>query len=124
MRITIVRSGGVAGFRQHVEVDTHDLPEEQVAHLRQLVATVGVVTPSDDPTSPSDQASPPDAVAVPRAAPTRGADRFQYDVTVVSGGSERRLRTREDQGSPEVTELVAAVWAIARGDGGGSAPVR
>lgn len=110
MRITIVRTGGVAGLRRHIEVDTHDLPEDEVAHLRQLVATVEVGASADD-------GAPVPAGAAARSA---GADRFRYDVTVVSGGVERVLRTREGNGPPELALLVRTVWAIAhRGAGDG-----
>lgn len=99
MRVVIVRSGGLAGLRQPVEVDTADLPEEEAARLLDLVAAPPAGTPG--------------AGSAVRSAP-RGADRFRYDVTVHHDDGERTLRVREGGEPVELSRLVAAVWVRAR----------
>jgi len=83
MRITIQRSGGFAGLRPPpVTVDTAQLPPDQSAALQEAVKRVDL-TASQEP-----------------SAPQRGADRFQYQVTIEDAGQTRSLTFNEGTPSP------------------------
>jgi hypothetical protein len=70
MRITVERSGGVAGLIRRQEVDTSRLPAGDAKRLTALAASVGR-TPA----------------AAPGAPPQ--ADRFVFSVTIEDGGKAR-----------------------------------
>jgi hypothetical protein len=65
MRITVERSGGVAGIIRRQEVDTSRLPADDAKRLTALAAGAG-------------KAAPPPAMPQP--------DRFVYAVTIEDGG--------------------------------------
>ena len=69
MRIHFRRTGGFAGMRLEVTVDSSELPGEEVERLRLLVRKAHFFELPD---------------ALEGAAP--GADRFSYTLTVESGG--------------------------------------
>jgi hypothetical protein len=70
-RVEIVRSGGFAGITTRAEVDSSTLPESQAQEIAALLDRVRPET-------------------LPRSAPPRGADRFQYDVTIERDGRTYR----------------------------------
>lgn len=97
MRIEFERSGGVAGLVQRCSVDTATLPPQQARELERLVAAADL----------------PGLVARP-APPGRGADRFQYDLTIVHGGESHRLRVRDGSVPPQLRPLLDRLLALAR----------
>ncbi len=70
MRITVERSGGVAGLIRRQEVDTARLPPDDAKRLSALAASAGK--------------SPPAAPGAPAQA-----DRFMFSVTIEDGGKSK-----------------------------------
>jgi hypothetical protein len=97
IRVEIVRSGGVAGLKRTGRVDTADLDEERAAALRSLVSET---TLTGQPGQPS-------------AARTGGADRFQFDVTLVRGDDRRSFVVHESDLSDADQRLIR--WVLAEG---------
>lgn len=97
MRIELVRTGGVAGVTLRCAVDTADLPAADAADLEQLVSA------ADLP-----------AVAARPAIPPRGADRFQYDLTVDDGETRHAVRVRDGDLPPSLRPLIDRLLALAR----------
>jgi len=95
--IEVVRSGGFGGVRRTARLDTDDLDEERAATLRGLVA----------------DASLDDRGTGPRSG-GGGADRFQYDVTLVRGNERRELTFSESRLSEAQERLVRWVLSTAR----------
>jgi hypothetical protein len=98
--IEVVRSGGFGGVRRTARADTDDLDEERAAALRSLVA---------------------DAALGDRGTGARsgggGADRFQYDVTLVRGNDRRELTLSESGLSEAQQRLVHWVLGASRRGG-------
>ena len=81
LRIELTRSGGFGGLETKLgELDTSELPEEEVRELERLV----------------EQANLPELTA---ASPLRGegADRFQYHLTIEDEQGRRELTAAEDR---------------------------
>ena len=93
MRISVVRTGGLAGMRRSATVDTDALDPARAAQLRGLLETADLGKPL--PTSPGE---------------TRGADRFRYTLTVEEKGRERTLRFAEEDAPESVQRLLEALW--------------
>lgn len=72
MRITLERSGGVAGMIRRQEVDTSTLPADTAKRLTTLAAGLG---------------APPKAGG--------GADRFMYALTIEDGGKAKAYTLSE-----------------------------
>jgi hypothetical protein len=88
MKITVVRSGGVAGMVLTVELDTAELDAGTSAQLTGLV----------------------DACEFTDGAPSTVADAFAYEVDVErDDGSRHRARFAEGTAPPGADALVAAV---------------
>lgn len=82
MRVEFRREGGFAGIPLGAEFDTESLSAEDAGALRELVGRA-------------------DFFNLPAASPpARGADRFQYVVTVEAGGKRYTVRTT-DAAAPE-----------------------
>lgn len=91
MRITVRRSGGIAGIALPpdgpLEVDSAELPEGEAPRLRSLVGA------HDLDGGRSAQAG-------------RGADRFVYDLTVEGEGRPVRARLPADELPPELRRAL------------------
>jgi hypothetical protein len=99
VRVEVVRSGGFANLKAPpAVVDTDDLSPEEAARLTDLVGRADLAA----------------AAARPRA-PVRGADRYQYDVTVTEGTRREHVTVGEGELSPELRALVQDVVGRARG---------
>jgi hypothetical protein len=96
-RIEFEQSGGFAGMTLSTTVDTARLPPDEAREIEQLV----------------DQA---DLTALPSrpAGPPRGADRFQYDITVVRGRKRHHVTIQESDMPPAVRPLVQRLAELAR----------
>ncbi len=92
MHVDLVRSGGFANVRLRRSLDTDDLSPQDAQELEELVARVDL----DD---------------LERRSPIRGrgADRFQYDLTVMAGERERRISVGEGALPPELRALIDRV---------------
>jgi hypothetical protein len=78
MRIIFERSGGFAGLTLTGELDTASLPPDEAHDVQKMVEEAGFFNlPATIP------------------APTRGADAFQYVVTVEAEGKRHTVRTRD-----------------------------
>src|SRR5436309_11457695 len=99
MRVTLSRSGGVAGLLPPpVTVDTAALPRAVAARMKELVASA-------------------DFFNLPRtlAAQTRQPDRLQFTVRIAEDdGSEHTVTCDEEVASAAFLELVRAVHKAAR----------
>jgi hypothetical protein len=101
VRIDVVRSGGFAGRTTRASVDTASLDPERAAAIQEALARA-------DLAELAERSSPG------RARPGRGADRFQYDVTVRDGVRRYRLTLREDALTPELKRLVSLAFEYGR----------
>jgi len=94
MKITLVRTGGVAGMRRSVDIDTDDLDPERARELERLVKAANLQRLSE-PTLTSD----------------RAPDRLRYKLTVVNG-PRKHTATFDEHRIPEaVKPLIEAVWS-------------
>jgi hypothetical protein len=87
VRVEVRRSGGFAGRVTEHAADTTALDPPAADELRRLVAELEAADP-------------------PRTARSRGADRFQYDVTVQQGTGRRRYTADDGALTPELRALV------------------
>jgi hypothetical protein len=92
VRVEVVRSGGFANRQLRAAVDTSELAPDDAARLTQLVGRADLAG----------------AAARPRA-PARGADRYQYDLTVTEGARREHVTVTEGELSPELRALVRDV---------------
>lgn len=83
MKIHFSRTGGFAGTRLAVTLDTEKLPAQEAERLRSLVEAASLF------------ALPP---SIESSAP--GADRFRYQITVEEGGREQRV-AMDDSSAPQ-----------------------
>ena len=93
MRVLLERSGGFAGIKKKATVDSETLSTDESAELKNLVDAAGIF---DLPAAPD--------------SPPRGADQFQYNLTIETPERQRTLELR-DPSSPEVKRLLDWVWA-------------
>jgi len=89
VRVEVTRSGGFAGVARHAAVDSATLEPPAAAALVRLVDAADL-----------------DA---PHAAPAKGADRFQYDISVTAGGRTRSATVAEGAMTPQLKALVQHV---------------
>ena len=96
MKIRFVRSGGFAGVRLALELDTAELASEEAAHLAQLIET----------------ARPALAQTTPSPA---GPDRFEYELTIESDQRGRETHVLREPDVPEAARpLIERLTAMAR----------
>jgi len=93
MRISLERSGGFAGIKKKATVDSESLSPEESAELNKLIDGAGVF---DMPVAPD--------------GPPRGADQFQYNLTLETQQRKHSVEVR-DPSSAEVKRLLDWVWA-------------
>ena len=97
MRIHFERSGGFAGLVQRFSVDTSTLGPEQADEIERLVAAADL---------PRLAAHPP--------PPARGADRFQYDLTVSDGRDRHQVRVGEGSVPAQLRPLLDRLAQLRR----------
>ncbi|MFQ6061623.1 MAG: protealysin inhibitor emfourin [Methanosarcinales archaeon] len=79
MRISFERTGGFTGMRMTAIFDTDSMPPEEARHLREMVNSAGFFElPEFSP------------------APKRGADYFQYKLTVETEGRMHTIEMSEE----------------------------
>lgn len=96
IRIRVTRSGGFAGIATHGEVDTSTLPTDQANEVAELLSRVDMAA-----LRASSTAHPP--------GQGRGADRFQYDITVQQGDQHYSMSLPESAVPPELKPLLTRV---------------
>jgi hypothetical protein len=90
MKVQLKRSGGVAGLLPPpVTVDSDNLSSEDAKKLQELLSAANFFSlPSKGPTPP------------------RGADRYQYTLTVDTGDRTHQVQVTEDQLSQNLRSLI------------------
>jgi len=96
VRVEVERSGGFAGMVTRRVLDAADLAPEEAGELRRLVAD-------------ADVAGLTQRLAEAPPAAGRGADRFQYDVTVHQGEQVHHVTVRDGSVPAELQPLLARV---------------
>ncbi len=91
MRVSLVRSGGVAGMRRAAALDTDLLDPVRAAELRRLVEAADLATLSE-PTI--------------RTA----ADRFRYTLTIEDGARLESLTFDEERIPERLVPLIELLW--------------
>jgi hypothetical protein len=97
MKVRFVRTGGVAGMRLAVTLDSETLSAREAARLKRLIGRAASI-----------EASPP------ATGPRPGADRFQYRLTVEEGGRTRRLELDDASVPPALRPLLDYLAGRAR----------
>jgi hypothetical protein len=95
VRVEVRRSGGFAGRVTDHVADTAALDPAEADELRRLIAALEATDPAS-------------------TARSRGADRFQYDVTVHRGARRRRYTADDGALTSELRGLVEFVQGTAR----------
>jgi hypothetical protein len=102
--IRVTRSGGLANLRQEATVDTDAIQDEsQRREIEDLLARF----PLEELAQGAQGAQ----------APARGADRYQYDVTIVDERGERTVSASEESLPPKLFDVVD--WVLTHGSAGG-----
>jgi hypothetical protein len=98
MRVHFERTGGMAGMRLAATIDGEDLAPDERAQLEELVTAV-------------------DFFALPErlTAPSSGADRFQYRVTVERGDRRHTVLIGEAAAPPALRPLLEWLVRALRG---------
>ncbi|HEX7253038.1 MAG TPA: protealysin inhibitor emfourin [Thermoanaerobaculia bacterium] len=102
MKISLVRTGGVAGMRREATIDTANLGPRDSEEIHRLVNAA-----ADEPASAKTSARP------------GGPDRFHYTLTIEDGGRRRALTFEEERTPERLRTLLDAVWRAASTDSGG-----
>jgi uncharacterized protein YbjT (DUF2867 family) len=97
MRIDFRRSGGVAGVTLQSSLDTASLSPDEAAEVERLVRA------ADLP-----------GLAARRAAPARGADRFQYDIAITERGRRQEVQVGDGAAPESLRPLVDRLLAEAK----------
>jgi hypothetical protein len=93
VRVHLVRSGGFAGITVQARVDSATLPAEEAKELAALLDRLDLADLSE------------------RASyPTRGADRFNYDLTIQRGESRYHVALPENAVPPDLRPLLT--WLL------------
>jgi hypothetical protein len=96
MHIQFVRSGGFAGARLALQVDTATLPPDEARALEELVEAAAFF-------------SLPETLlpAIPQA------DRYQYTITIERGDIRHTVRTSEEMAPSELQPLLDSLTQLA-----------
>ena len=90
LHIELTRSGGYAGLTTKLgELDTSELPEPEAREVEELV-----------------NRADPRALAAASPMRGKGADRFQYELTIEGPDGRHELVMSEDQIPPELSPLI------------------
>ena len=106
MRISLARSGGFAGVRRAIEIDTSRLHPRLAEELHRLV----------------EQAPTPEAGGDARKGSPGAPDRFRYRLAVDDGQRQCAWTFDEDRPPEKLRPLVEAVWRAAKSSDSGSDP--
>jgi hypothetical protein len=87
-RVSLRRTGGLAGLAMQGTVDTRDLPQPQAAEV------LGGIDHALLENSPASQ------------GPTGSADRFQYELTIQRGGTTHVATFSEDQIPAQLAPVI------------------
>jgi hypothetical protein len=93
VRVHLVRSGGFAGITVQARVDSATLPVEEAKELTALLDRLDLADLAERATQP-----------------TRGADRFQYDLTIQRGESQTHVSLPENAVPPDLRPLLT--WLL------------
>ena len=96
-RIEFERSGGFAGISLGTSVDTSQLSPDEAREMEELLAKVNFSAPRELPMRAS-----------------RGADRFQYNLTVTRGGQTQTVSIGESEVTPELRPLLDRLTDMAK----------
>ncbi len=96
MRIYFKRSGGFAGMQLRANLDTASLSDEEAETIEQMLADINFF----------DLPNEPGAIG--------GADRFFYELKVVSGEEEHTVCFTDDEPSVKAVALLQHLTMIAR----------
>lgn len=94
-RVTLTRSGGLAGLSMVASVDVEELPDPARARVRAALGELDFDAPPAPPAEP------------------HGADTYQYDVVVTNGG-RRSLTAHDPVRSPGLRALLDVLLPLAR----------
>ena len=97
MKVRFIQSGGFAGLRRAAALDSDALPPQQKRDIETLVERAGFF-------------ELPDKIE----APTPGADRFQYRLTVESGGRQHTVQVGDGAVPPRLEPLLEKLRAAAQ----------
>lgn len=89
----LTRSGGLAGIDMVASVGVDELPPAEAAKALSALADL-------------------DAAGAPAAGP-QGADLYQYDLVVTTGGSRRSVRAQEPDIPPPMRSLLDVLLPLA-----------
>ncbi|MGB7846366.1 MAG: protealysin inhibitor emfourin [Candidatus Acidiferrum sp.] len=95
MRIEFTRSGGFAGMRLNVVLDTKDIPEAEALELKRMVEAA-------------------DFFNLPESMPLPGADAFHYKITIQSDNETHTVEADERAVPPALMPLVTRLVGAAR----------
>lgn len=93
MRVSLKKSGGIAGLKVHAEVDSERLSPAREREMKNLVEQANLF---DQPAKPGGKSMP---------------DQFQYEISVEDQGKTHSFVTNDSAASDELLEL--ADWLIA-----------
>ncbi|MGE0127046.1 MAG: protealysin inhibitor emfourin [Blastocatellales bacterium] len=102
MRVSVKKSGGIAGLKVRAEVDSEQLSPAQGRKMKDLVEQANLF---DQPAKPSGRSMP---------------DQFQYEVTVEDQGKTHSFVTNEAAASDDLLELVDWLIAASKRKGSGN----
>ena len=97
MRINVERRGGFTGIPLRASIDLDTLSTSEREHIEALVEAAGFFS------------LPPTLTA-----PAPGGDRFQYTVTVQTGGRSHTVETDDTGAPPALRPLLDSLIAAAR----------
>ena len=103
MRISLVRTGGVAAMRRVVTIDTEVLPAGKAEEIKRLIQKADLAGLSE-----------------PTISVGRSPDRFRYTLTVEEEGRESMVAFAEDRMPERLRPLLDALWR--EGEGGSEPP--
>ena len=95
MKICLVRSGGFAGMRREVTVDTANLDPRRAEELRGIVHVAEREGLFRD---------------APPSEPSEHRDRFRYRLTVEDDRGKREAEFSEADASETASQVIDAVW--------------
>jgi hypothetical protein len=95
VEVRLRRSGGFGGMTLETSVNSRDLPPEEARGVEQLLERGEAALHDDQP-------------------PARGADRFQYDLTMSRGDEKVELSFSDGAIPPDLESLVGRLVRLAR----------
>ena len=96
-RIDFVRSGGLAGLSLTASVDVSGLPPDAAAAVQDALNHVDIA-----------------GLSRQAARAPSGPDRFQYDLTVTTGGQSHTVSLQESDLPADLRPLIDALLPLAR----------